>query len=175
MLAALAMVLGANYVVEQPSSSTLVFWPHIQYLCSLHTTLFKRFWMSTFNHWTAKPSYLFGSAPWLDQIESKRVCKVGSGQGMVKKAISKSGRKTVAGGPSMRSSAAYPEAFTEFVMAKHYVNPDPPSIQLPEDLTDLQPPQPLFQWEHADLEPLRAFLLQAVKEGKFNPQPNLPL
>lgn len=26
-----------------------------------------------------------------------------------------------AGGPSMRSSAAYPEAFTEFVMAKHYV------------------------------------------------------
>ena len=44
-------------------------------------------------------------------------------------------------------------------------------------LDDLQAPVPQvpFDWKHAQLEPLRYMLLDAVREGRFHPQPELPL
>ena len=31
-----------------------------------------------------------------------------------------------------------------------------------------------MQWEHADLEPVRAFLLEEAAAGRFQPQAHLP-
>lgn len=32
-----------------------------------------------------------------------------------------------------------------------------------------------FNWRHANLDPIREMLIRARDEGKFHPQPNLPL
>ena len=52
---------------------------------------------------------------------------------------------------------------------------DPPKLEVPHDFRyETCGPSPLC-WEHANLKPLRDMLLRARDEGKFHPQPNLPL
>lgn len=173
MLAMLALVLGCNYAVEQPSSSLLIYWPYIQFLVSRYAAAFQRFWMSTFNHWSAKPSYVFGLAKWINDIPSKRTAGTKSHPDMVKKTISKSGRKSVAGGPSLKKSGEYPEAFAAFVLRQHMEHEEAPEFPQP-DATWVPATAP-FGWEHANLGPLRDMLVAARDEGRFHPNPSLPL
>jgi len=186
MLAALALVIGAHYCIEQPSSSQLVFMPYMQWLWFLKSkteTLFQRFWMANYDGWCMKPSWLCGSTPWIVNLTSKldpqkklAIKEKGTGADMVKKTISKSGRKVVSGGPKLSQSAAYPRKFAEWVTEQHVACAgDPPKLEVPHDFRyETAGPSPL-RWEHANLKPLRDMLLRARDEGKFHPQPNLPL
>ena len=49
------------------------------------------------------------------------------------------------------------------------------AVDLPDDLSSIHIERAPFDWAHADLQPLRDYLLQAKEAGKFVPQPGLPL
>lgn len=178
LLCLVAYVLKAHHVVEQPTSSRLVFFPYMQFIWQHYGALFKRFWMCNFDHWSMKPSYLVGTPKWIAALSSqvdpvrKEAIQQNGDNGMVKKTVSKaSQKKSVSGGPALKKSAAYTKTFAEWVLEQHMASSSQP--------VEVEPPQELarapFDWSHANLEPLREMLLLAKQQGTFSPQPDLPL
>lgn len=77
----------------------------------------------------------------------------------------------------LKQSGAYPRAFGEFVTEQFKAGQPPVklAVDLPDDLSSIHIERAPFDWAHADLQPLRDYLLQAKEAGKFVPQPGLPL
>lgn len=177
LLCLVSIVLKAHHVVEQPSSSKLVFYPYMQFIWQNYGAIFQRFWMCNFDHFSLKPSYLVGTRKWIasmdprvDPVKKQAIQQKGD-NGMVKKTISKeSQKKTVSGGPSLKSSAAYTETFAEFIYKNHMASSDPFEVELPQGMMHAP-----FDWSHAELGSLRNMLVAAQHNGLFTPQPDLPL
>lgn len=61
LLAGLALVIGAHWAVEQPSTSRFIHYPYMTWLERVAKCFFKRFPMANYHHFSLKPSYLCGS------------------------------------------------------------------------------------------------------------------
>lgn len=193
LLAILCIALQIHWVVEQPSSSSLIVMPYIQHLInamnsnckSVAGILFKRFWLGLYGHPTPKASWLLGTPRWINELNDymsqsqrqqlKQEAQENGFQ-MVKKYKDSQGVTRVCGGPSMKESAHYPSKFAAWVVDHQLSSDDLPDVYISEeDLAVTAPLVPPFDWHHAELGELRQFLQNEIASGRYVPTLNLPL
>lgn len=191
----LATCRSCFFIIEQPRSSCMHFFPYFTFLQRILEWLDESLWsritfnMGSYGAKTLKPTQLFGSWPYLAKLvrtTSKRLrdklAKKAkkSSKPMVRKTISKSsGRTQVSGAKGFKKSQIYPPRYGQAVAQWHKrCVRDKNNLLLKHTLHDEDriPAWPFrvmkapYNWRHASLDPIKTFLEAEAKANRFKPQ-----
>lgn len=189
LVVSILVVRSVFWMLENPDRSKVAVFPPLMHLMSISDMWPLRvYWaMGYYGGWSVKPEMGFGNAPWMPYLNRKvtQAIRIQIQQRadrerkeMVKTTVSKSSqKKTVSGGRDLRSSAMYPRDFGREVASQH-LSYMASNGQLP-DLKNLvrggfkEPPPGL--WDHGDMQPLLAFVENAIQQGLLRYDPLIPV
>eukprot|EP00435_Cladocopium_sp_Y103_P017172 s3511_g4.t1 len=193
LLLLVATARSVTWFLENPLRSAVHVWPYLNFLMgnSWLNTRRTSWMMGYYGGWSVKPQLGLSNATWagylyesISKDDKKKITEKARAldKQMVKVTVNKQGtKKVVSGGRDMKSSQQYPIPFGERIAALHlgFMNADPAKEPTP-DLAGFiknngfqEPPQQC--WVHAQLEPFLDFVHEAIRSGRMQPDPLVPI
>lgn len=120
-----AVALQCWAVLEQPKGSIMEKLPAFQEYLSMVETWRAHILMKTYGGPTAKPTWLYSSKPWIEELHNFRPLRLPSDQGPVEMVVhyqDSKGRARIKGGRHLKQSQSYPKGFLSCKKSKLFFN-----------------------------------------------------
>jgi hypothetical protein len=125
LLIVLCIAKGIHWIVEQPSSSVMVYGPEMDVIKHHYNMVEVKTWMGAFGAASPKATVLYSSSDWINamqrSLDRTKLKKQDAGKNLdiARQYVDTAGRRRVQGGHGLKATQAYPDGFGVSLAAEY--------------------------------------------------------